>query len=179
MKQRRDFLKWAAAVMLLSAAGLQAAEGNVNDLPGGWITYHSSPTGPFKELLTFADGGALTETNTLLHTASNLGFFAAFGLPPGLNASDGRGTWTRIGPAQAQIEFRKLMFGQGGAYFGDFWVKGVATLSRAGLHIDWSQVLIVDPNDHPLLDLIQVLGPSSSDGTKIGSSTSAQAASRR
>ena len=82
MNQRRNFLKAAAAALPLSAAvvatNANAADGDVKDILGAWSTLHTSPFGPFRELLVFNEGGGLTETNILLHTNSRLAYFAQF-----------------------------------------------------------------------------------------------------
>jgi hypothetical protein len=163
MNPRRTFLKLAAAGAVVSTAA-NAAEGSVKDILGAWLTYHSSPYGPFKELLTFAEGGALTETNALLHNSSNLE------LIPGIvmNASDGMGTWTRTAPRKVRVEFRKLLFGREQGYFGDFWVKGDLAVKGSNLEANWSQIWIVDKNDNLLVDLIAMFGPATSTGKPIG-----------
>jgi hypothetical protein len=68
----------------------------------------SAPT--FTELATYADGGTLIETNTLLN-------FNSFGLIKSLpfNASDGHGAWEREGE-QFKASFRKLVFDPTGVY---------------------------------------------------------------
>ena len=124
MNERRMFMKYAAALpaAAIAIATAEASQLNASNFCGGWVTMHTSPVGPFRELLVFAEGGGLTETNTLLHTNSHLSLFAEFGLPlpPDVNASDGMGTWTRVGPGRIGVTFRKLLYDGTGAHLGDF-----------------------------------------------------------
>lgn len=165
MNGRRTFMRIAAGALPASAAvvAAQADNGSVKALLGAWMALHASPVGPFRELLMFAEGGAFTETNALLHTNSNLTFFSQFGLPPVLNASDGIGSWERVGPGEIGVSFRKLLFDGDRAYIGDFWVKGAVRIEGSRLHADWHQIWIVDTSNELLLDL----GPAASEGSRI------------
>jgi hypothetical protein len=168
MKQRRNFMKMAAAAIpaLAAARGTAtAADNNVKDFLGAWTTLHTSPFGPFREFLTFAEGGALTETNALLHMRSNLAYFAAFGLPNAVNASDGMGTWRRTGPGEIEVAFRKLLFDGAGQYFGDFLAKGTFTLRGRSLRANWHQIWIVDDSNLP--QPRANLGTATSTGVRI------------
>lgn len=93
------------------------------DLRGTWIVTAKpgpvslcggpqiAPAGsPFTELASYAAGGTLTETNTILNANSAT-------LVPGLpfNASDGQGTWEREG-SKSEAKFRKLVFDTSGNY---------------------------------------------------------------
>src|ERR1700730_871511 len=71
------------------------------------------PAPPFTELATYAAGGTLTETNTILNANSAT-------LVPGLpfNASDGQGQWERDG-SKFEAKFRKLVFDTNGNYIGN------------------------------------------------------------
>jgi len=84
MNERRNFI-WsmvaAVPVSVGASRASEAADNNVKDVVGAWATTHSSPVGPFRELLVFSAGGGVTESNTLLHTNSRLALFAEFGLP--------------------------------------------------------------------------------------------------
>jgi hypothetical protein len=68
------------------------------------------PAPPFTELASYAVGGTLTETNTILNANSAT-------LVPGLpfNASDGHGQWEREG-SKFVAKFRKLVFDTSGDY---------------------------------------------------------------
>lgn len=68
------------------------------------------PGPPFTELATYAAGGTLTETNTILNANSAT-------LIPGLpfNGSDGHGAWERE-DTQFKAMFRKLVFDTSGTY---------------------------------------------------------------
>src|SRR4051794_31175495 len=98
MNERRTFLKMAAAsalpvgAALLSSGVARADDGSTKEFLGSWSTVHTLPFPPFsfREFLSFAEGGVLHETNSFLHTTSNLDF-SALGLPSVLNAADGAG----------------------------------------------------------------------------------------
>jgi hypothetical protein len=81
------------------------------DGPGG--PQIAPPGPPFTELATYAAGGTLTETNTILNANSST-------LVPGLpfNASDGQGQWERDG-SKFEATFRKLVFDTNGNYIGN------------------------------------------------------------
>jgi len=116
----------------------------------------------FRELVSFADGGALTETNAFLHTASNLSF-APFGFNKTANASDGIGSWSRTGPRSATAVFRKLLFDSAtGENFGDLLVAGTLTSTGDEFNAHW-QVVIVDPAGV----LLANLGPVTSTAKRI------------
>ena len=68
------------------------------------------PGPPFTELATYAAGGTLSETNTILNANSAT-------LIPGLpfNGSDGHGAWERE-DTQFKAMFRKLVFDTSGTY---------------------------------------------------------------
>lgn len=172
MKERRSFLKLAAAAAVPAAvpalgvalSGVaQGSEGDVKALMGGWTTLHTSPFGPFREFLTFSEGGGVIETNVLLHTNSSFDF-SQFrpDLPKAVNASDGMGTWDRIGPRRVRVACRKLMF-DGRRYFGDFYFKGTVMVTGDNLHAVWDQIWIVDTQNQLLLNL----GTATSDGKRI------------
>src|SRR5712692_11655978 len=71
------------------------------------------PGPPFTELATYAAGGTLTETNTILNANSAT-------LVPGLpfDASDGHGAWKKTG-ATFRETFRKLVFDTSGNYIAN------------------------------------------------------------
>jgi hypothetical protein len=168
MKGRRSFVKsvsMAAASAVGASAVARAQDGGNGgpDFLGGWTTVHASPVGPFRELLMFAAGGGLTETNSLLHTSSNITFLSQFGLPAVVNASDGIGTWERVTGHEIRVSFRKLLFDGNRVYFGDFWVKGTLRFNSDQITADWTQIWIVNPDNQLLLDL----GPATSTGTRI------------
>ena len=139
MNQRRSFLKLASTAALPAAAAMvaggvaRADDGSAKEFLGAWNTKHDLPLPPgyFRELLTFADGGVLHETNSFLHTASNADFLhAPFGLTDPhwlkVNAADGLGSWERIGNGVVRLAFRKLLFdGNTGVNFGDLVVSGI------------------------------------------------------
>ena len=167
MNERRKFMRLAAALPMAAIAGGASAEAsglNTKELYGGWATLHTSPVGPFREFLVFAEGGALTETNTLLHTSSHLSVFAQFGLPlpPDVNASDGMGTWEPIGPGRIRVGFRKLLFDGGGMHLGDFRVQGRVSLEGERLFAEWDRIWIETVSGQTF-----DLGPETSEGTRI------------
>ena len=165
MTDRRTFMKTAALALPAGASEVaaHADDGSVQDFLGGWTTLHDSPLGPFRELLMFSSGGGVTETNTLLHTNSNLTFFSQFGLPAIVNASDGVGSWERVSAHQIRVSFRKLLFDGNRAYFGDFWAKGTFSLNGDTLTAKWDQIWIVNTTNQRILDL----GTATSIGNRI------------
>jgi hypothetical protein len=168
MKERRSFLKLAAAALPVSAAAMggvaRADDGSVKDLLGAWTTIHSLPfpPGSFREFLVFTVGGGLVETNSFLHTNSNLDF-SQFGLPNAVNASDGMGNWERVGPGSIQVAFRKMLFDGRRSYFGDLKARGTLRANAGRLHADW-QIWVVDTSDRVLVPF----GTATSDGTRTG-----------
>src|SRR5689334_9474503 len=115
MSDRRNFLRLASAAAIPAAAAIvssgvaRAADGS--GFLGAWSTLHSLPFPPgnFREFLSFAAGGVLHETNSFLHTASNVDF-SVYGLPNVATAADGVGSWTDLGNGLDQVVFRKMMF---------------------------------------------------------------------
>lgn len=109
MNKRRSFMKVVVAGAVPAAIGgvVRAADGIATDITGAWTTLHTSPFGPFRELLIFSTGGGMTETNALLHTGSNLNL-SEFGLPAMINGSDGLGNWQRLSSGQFQVVFPKV-----------------------------------------------------------------------
>ena len=161
MNERRRFLKFAAVAALPVVAGAQESDGN--QITGAWRTVHSLPfpPGSFREFLTFSTGGAVHETNSFLHTASNLDF-SALGLPNVLNASDGVGSWERTAQGQVKVVFHKMLFDGSRHNFGDLRVTGNVTIRDGKLHADWL-VNVVDTEGQ----LIAPLGPATSEGSRI------------
>jgi len=161
MNERRRLLKIAAVAALPVVASAQESEGN--QITGAWRTVHSLPfpPGSFREFLTFSTGGAVHETNSFLHTASNLDF-SAFGIPGVLNASDGVGNWERAAQGQVKVVFHKMLFDANRQNPGDLRVTGSVTIRDGKLHANWL-VNIVDPEGR----LILALGPATSEGSRI------------
>jgi hypothetical protein len=167
MNERRNFITSMVAAIPVSVVASQAAEAadsNVNDVVGAWTTIHTSPVGPFRELLVFSAGGGVTETNTLLHTNSRLALFAQFGLPlpAAVNASDGLGNWRRLGPGLVEVVFRKLLFDEQGTHLGDFRVHGRVGLARGRFQAEWDSIRI-----ETLSSGAFEVGPASSEGVRI------------
>lgn len=168
MTERRKFISSMvsavpAALVVSQPAG---AEGNgANEVVGAWTTTHTSPVGPFRELLLLSAQGGVTETNTLLHTNSRLALFAQFGLPlpDAVNASDGLGNWRRVGPGQSAVVFRKLLFGADGVHLGDFRVRGRARVEAGQFLAEWDSISI-----ETIAGDVFELGPATSYGTRIG-----------
>jgi hypothetical protein len=169
MNERRTFLKLASAAALPVTAALvsrgvaRADDGSAKEFLGAWGTVHTLPfpPGSFREFLSFADG-VVHETNSFLHTASNLDF-SMFGLPNVVNAADGTGSWERMGQGVIKVVFRKMMFDGSRQNFGDLHVTGTLTSNGAKLHADW-HIIVVNLLDKLLVDF----GPATSDGTRIG-----------
>jgi hypothetical protein len=161
MNERRRFLKFAAAAAVPVVASAQENSGN--QITGAWRTIHSLPfpPGSFREFLTFSTGGAVHETNSFLHTASNLDF-SAFGLPRVLNASDGLGSWERTAQGQVKVVFHKMLFDGDRRNFGDLRATGTVTIRDGKLQADW-MVEVVDLEGK----LIAPLGPATSEGSRI------------
>lgn len=167
MSERRSFIASMVAagpVWMVADREAEAGSHNDRDVVGAWTTSHTSPVGPFTEFLLFSADGGLTETNTLLHTNSRLGLFAAFGLPlpAEVNASDGLGTWRRLTHRRVAVVFRKLLFGADGAYLGDFRVQGRVRVDEGLFKAEWDSIRI-----EALSGEIFDLGPATSEGSRI------------
>jgi len=165
MNRRRTFLQWAGAAAAPIALGgvAQADDGSVKQILGAWMTVHALPfpPGSFREFLSFSDGGVLQETNSFLHTNSNLDF-SAFGLPNVVNASDGMGNWERVANGQFRIIFRKMLFDGSRQNFGDLKVTGLARTDGMTLAVDWV-IQVVNLTGQ----VIFVFGNATSQGTRI------------
>jgi len=167
MKARRDFLKLAqvagAAAAAAVVSGGQARAEGVGNLVGSWSTVHTLPfpPGSFREFLSFSPGGVVHETNSFLHTASNLDL-SALGLPNALNASDGVGNWAVAEHGAVQVVFRKMLFNGSRDNFGDLHVTGTAQISGANLQAEW-HIAVVNPAGVVIADL----GPATSQGTRL------------
>jgi hypothetical protein len=167
MNERRKFISSMVAavpVSVVASQAAQAADNNVKDVVGAWTTTHTSPVGPFRELLVFSDGGGVTETNTLLHTNSRLGLFAQFGLPlpAAVNASDGVGNWRRLGPGQVEVVFRKLLFDEHGVHLGDFRAQGRVRVQDGHIQAVWDSLRI-----ETLSSGAFEVGPATSEGVRV------------
>lgn len=168
MNPRRRFLTLLSAAtpaaMVAAASGEErASDGGDGTFLGAWNLVSAVSNGfSFREFIALADGGALTETNSFLHTTSNLNF-APFGLGVVANGSDGFGNWSRIAPRIAKAEFRKMMFDSAtGNNFGDLQVTGTLTIDGTKLSGQW-HVQVVDPSGRVLADL----GPVTSVGVRL------------
>jgi len=168
MNPRRRFLRLlsATAPAAIAAVGTgvaRADDGSDKAFLGAWNFVSTVSNGfSFREFVDLADGGVLTETNSFLHTASNLNF-APFGFDVVANGSDGFGNWARIGPGVAKAGFRKIMFNSAtGENFGDLHVTG--TLMSDGVKLTGQfHVEIIDTTGNVLVDL----GPVASVGVRI------------
>jgi hypothetical protein len=168
MNERRNFLKLASAAVIIPAAAIvssgvaRADDGSAKKFLGAWSNIHSLPfpPGEFREFLSFAEGGVLHETNSFLHTASNLDF-STYGLPTVVNAADGVGNWD-VGKGAIQVVFRKMMFNGSRQNFGDLHVTGTLRSNGTKLLAEW-HIEVVDRFDKVLADL----GHATSEGTRI------------
>lgn len=168
MDRRRHLVKLASAIALPAAAvALSNSEERGDENPerilGAWSTLHTLPfpPGSFREFLSFSDGGVFHETNSFLHTASNLDL-SAFGLPAVLNASDGVGNWVRSRQGLIQVVFRKMLFDGAHVNFGDLRVTGTLHISGVMLHADW-RIQAVDAANTVIADF----GTATSEGTRL------------
>lgn len=169
MNDRRYFLKLASAAAIPAAAIVSsgvaraAGDGSANKFLGAWSTIHTLPfpPGEFREFLSFAEGGVLHETNSFLHTASNLDF-SMYGLPNMVNAADGAGNWDDAGKGAIRVVFRKMMFNGSRQHFGDLHVTGTLRSNGTKLLAEW-HIEVVDRFDKVLADF----GPATSEGTRI------------
>ncbi len=154
-------------IVLGSAAASNGSESRGDDdeetVVGAWKSTHTLPFPPnsFRELLSFAEGGVMHETNSFLYTSSDLDF-SMYGLPNIINASDGVGVWTR-GKGGVEVTFRKLLFDGSRRNFGDLLVKGTVRASRTALTANW-HIQVVDLSDAVLADF----GAATSEGSRIG-----------
>jgi hypothetical protein len=171
MNARRRFMKFAAGAALPASAALvagvaQADDGSVKEFLGAWKTVHTIPGGSFIELLSFASGGVLTETNSFLHTHSSLDL-TYFGVPGGvaMSASDGMGNWARTSHGQINVEFRKLLF-SAGVYFGDFQVQGVLYSNGTTLTARWDHIGVQLLNGS-VIEFPSPMGPATSTGSPV------------
>ena len=167
MNPRRNFLRLAPAASLAAAVAAPgkvfAADGNGKDFLGAWNTIHSLPfpPGSFREFLTFGEGGVVHETNSFLHTASNLDF-SLFGLPNVVNGADGVGSWEPVQNGVAKVVFRKMLFDGARRNFGDFLAVGTLYSDGAAIRADW-HVSVLSPEGILIVDL----GPAISNGSRI------------
>jgi hypothetical protein len=168
MNGRREFMKLASAgipagAVIVSSGVVRGDDGSAKEFLGAWSTIHTLPfpPGSFREFLSFADGGVFHETNSFLHTASNLDF-SMFGLPSVINASDGAGNWQRVANGVVQASFRKMLFNGARQNFGDLHVTGTLHSDGAKLSADW-RIQVRDLFDKLLVDL----GNATSEGTRI------------
>ena len=168
MNPRRRFLTLLsaaapAAVVAAAAGEARADDGGDKDFLGAWNVVSTVSNGfSFREFVGLADGGVLTETNSFLHTASNLNF-APFGFNVVANGSDGFGNWSRIAPGVAKAAFRKMMFDSAtGHNFGDLQVAGTLMSDGVKFSGQW-RVQIVDTAGNVLVDL----GPVTSVGARM------------
>jgi hypothetical protein len=110
----------------------------VANLQGSWVANATpnplflcggpeiAPAGPpFTELISYAAGGTLTETNTIV-------YFNSAGVVPGLpfDGSDGHGAWEREATGY-QATFRKLLFDGKGVYVANADIKEKITVSSS------------------------------------------------
>ena len=145
MNERRNFLRLASSAAIPAAAAIvssgiaRADDGSAKEFLGAWGTIHTLPfpPGQFREFLSFADGGVLHETNSFLHTASNLDY-SMFRLPNVVNAADGVGIWERVRNGVIQAVFRKMLFDGSRQNFGDLHVTGTLRSDGAKLFRDWT-----------------------------------------
>jgi hypothetical protein len=167
MYQRRTLLKFGSAALLPAAAAAistgvaRADDGGVKEFLGAWDTIHSLPfpPGQFREFLSFADGGVLHETNSFLHTASNLDL-SMLGLPNLVNAADGVGNWRRVAKGVVEVILRKMLFDGARQNFGDLRATGRLTSDGVTIFGTWN-VEIVLPN----LTIPQ--GPATTEGKRL------------
>lgn len=158
MKARRGFLRLLTAATPVAVAAVATGDARADGgadkaFLGAWTVLSTVSNGfTFRELVSFGDGGVLTETNSFLHTAGNLNF-APFGFNKTANASDGIGSWSRTGPRTAKAAFRKLMFDSAtGQNFGDLLVAGTLASNGDEFTAQW-RVVIIDPAGVVLADL--------------------------
>jgi hypothetical protein len=169
MNGRRKFLKIAPTIALpavgaiLSTDVLLANEGPDDTILGSWNSVHSLPfpPGSFREFVSFATGGVMHETNSFLHTASDVDL-SLLGLPGLVNASDGVGNWQRVRENAYQVVFRKLLFDGSRQNFGDLLVSGLVRVHRGTLSAKW-QVQVVDVSG----DVLSDLGQATSEGSRL------------
>ena len=167
MKARRDFQKLAqvagAAAAAAVVSGGQARAEGVGNLVGSWSTVHTLPfpPGSFREFLSFSQAGVVHETNSFLHTASNLDL-SALGLPNALNASDGVGNWAVAEHGAIGVVFRKMLFNGSREYYGDLHVTGMVHIDGANLQAKWHIEVL-----NPAGVIISDLGPATSQGARL------------
>lgn len=167
MELRRRFLRVVSAMVIPVAAigSIENSDQRADDkrVLGTWSGVHTLPFPPnsFREFLSFSEGGVIHETNSFLHTASNVDF-SSLGLPSVVNASDGLGNWTHSRENHTQVAFRKLMFDGSRQNFADLHVIGTIRINDHKLHADW-HIRVVDMNGNVLLDF----GDATSESTRL------------
>jgi hypothetical protein len=152
-------------VVVLGSNSVQADNESEKEFVGAWTTIHTLPfpPGSFREFLSLADGGAVHETNSFLHTSSYLDLRPLGIQRAGVNASDGIGSWDRVGKGQIRVTFRKFLFDEFAANFGDVRVTGNLRTDGVKLWADWHIDLVTTENV-----VLKDLGKATSEGTRIG-----------
>ena len=169
MNKRRTFIRMFPALAAIPAAAASWSEPKAGLLDqgfllGAWNSVHNLPfpPGSFRELISFDVGGAIHETNTFLHTASNLDF-SMFGLPSTVNASDGIGGW-KLSPTGVQAVFRKLLFDAAKTNFGDLLVTGTVRVRNGTFQAEWDIQVVNANSGAVMIDF----GLGTSTGSRIG-----------
>src|SRR5690242_19283067 len=166
MEQRRRFLKVvsAMAVPIAAIGSIENSAQRADDkrVLGTWSGVRTLPfpPGSFREFLSFSEGGVIHETNSFLHTASNVDF-SSLGLPSVVNASDGLGNWTLTRESYAssvsQVNVWRIP-----PKFGDLHVTGTIRIDDQKLHADW-HIQVVDIDGNVILDF----GDATSESTRL------------
>ena len=155
---RIDVTASMAAVMLTAA--WRGVDDDVGNVKGAYILTATNPAfPPVKHLLTFHQGGTLSETNTISHanSAAPLNF-----------ASDGYGAWQKGRRNTVDFRIVKLMFNRvTNAHAGYIVGEGTAAIDRDGIFSGALDVFIlIGPDlDAPLF--VIPLGTSDLDGRRI------------
>jgi hypothetical protein len=147
----------------MSSGVAKADNGDAKEFLGAWSMLHEGPEGYFREFISFADGGVVTESNSFLHTATTFNF-APLGGPGVMRASDGFGNWERLAKGMIKVAFRKMIFNTSGQYMNmDLRARGV-------LRSD-GETLVTDEVNRWLVELVAPsdVDDPSSDSVVLGS----------
>lgn len=169
MNRRNSIKRLAVLAGLAPVAAHAQASTNDPDITGAWYlttTPDPIPGVPaelqpqaFSEIMTFAQGGAMTETNTLVHTSS---YVPGNPLPTNVNGSDGFGSWKKSGANSIEVAFIKMLYNQSGRHIGFLRVLSKLTVENGKMRGP-SQVefQFTDPQMPPLP------GSTNSEGNRI------------
>lgn len=157
MKTKKIMFAGLAAVLIaafLIAVNAQNGQSGSNALLGSWkvrVTSFQPGPPPFDEMITFAEGGGLIESNNLFPAAA---------------ASPGHGAWQHEGRREFSFTFIKFLYNpQTHQYTGTIKVSGTIYNVR---HNTWQGTAFVEISD-PAGNVVQT-GYTTAEATRINAS---------